>query len=480
MPRVQLKYWPLFFEFAEIKVTGESFDLSCSIAAGVCEEANKRWKYMEDVHIYKDNFLNNINSAFFAIYDGYSGKTTALKCSRHLHAYLKEELDSIVTKTNTRPSKKEVSSAFRSSFAKTEKLLLMSEEERSQSRWSGCSAVTCVLTDDMCFIANAGNVGAILVRDNDVVKVLTNKHDLYNKKERERVKKSSGVIVKTEKCALINGALSVTRGIGNIGDKALKRCIINEPDVRTISLDPTDQLLVLASSGFWKMFSYEETIHLVNGFFGQIRREAKQKIIEGEIVDRTVSEIHNEHLSNAEYRTKLFYKMAGDQFNDTSSPSVFPPDDVAGGLAHSKSEDNLSNLIAHYQINPCVETNRDTSSFNTKGEPIHTSHITDPPPIDDVSSIYTRHHRFSLPDFKMFNWLKGGEVKGLTRQEKARLLAKSLAERLVKSALYAESMDNITVFVALLPGFSMVNWQMVTPDILEALDELMADDDLFE
>ncbi|XP_027049984.1 uncharacterized protein LOC113677364 [Pocillopora damicornis] len=49
----------------EIKVTGESFDLSCSIAAGVCEEANKRWKYMEDVHIYKDNFLNNINRACF-------------------------------------------------------------------------------------------------------------------------------------------------------------------------------------------------------------------------------------------------------------------------------------------------------------------------------------------------------------------------------------------------------------------------------
>ena len=78
------------------------------------------------------------------------------------------------------------------------------------------------------------------------------------------------------------------------------------------------------------------------------------------------------------------------------------------------------------------------------------------------------------------SWHKGGEGKGLTRPEKARLLAKSLVEWLVKSALYAESMDNITVFVALLPGFSMVNWQMVTPDILEALDEFMADDDLFE
>ena len=88
----------------------------------------------------------------------------------------------------------------------------MSEEERSQSRWSGCSVVTCVLTDDMCFIANAGNVGAILVRDNDVVKGLTNKHDLYNKKERERVKNSSGVIVKREKCgpSVSQGALGTS------------------------------------------------------------------------------------------------------------------------------------------------------------------------------------------------------------------------------------------------------------------------------
>ncbi|KAJ7351903.1 Protein phosphatase 2C-like domain-containing protein 1 [Desmophyllum pertusum] len=157
--------------------------------------------------------LTNVGSAFFAIYDGYSGKYTAQKCSRHLHVFLKEELDSIITNKQVRPTKRDVTAAFRSSFSRTERLLVASEEERSQSRWSGCSAVTCVLTDDTCFIASAGNVGAILVRDNDIVKVLTDKHDLYNKKERDRVKKSSGVIVKTEKCALINGALGVTRAL---------------------------------------------------------------------------------------------------------------------------------------------------------------------------------------------------------------------------------------------------------------------------
>jgi len=469
---------PLCFPIVEIKLTGEGFDLSCTTAVGICEEANKRWKNMEDVHIFQDNFLNHVNSAFFAIYDGYSGKHTAEKCSRHLHVFLKEELDSIMTQKQARPTKKEMTSAFRSSFSKTERLLVASEEERSQSRWSGCSAVTCVLTDDMCFIADAGNVGAMLLRDNDIVKVLTHKHDLYNKKERERVKKSSGVIVKTEKCALINGALSVTRGIGSIGDMALKKCVINEPGVKIVPLDPSDQLLILASGGFWKMFSYEETTHLVNGFFGQIRKEAKQQIITGKKMNRTTSETKTQHQIDAEYHTELFSKTADPANNISGSSDFF--NKTERKLTHSKSEENLDILAAYHQDNFCATT-EENNSMNTDNELTYTNDMTcrNNDVNYDVTIQYLRHHRFSLPDNTTLQLLKGTEEAELTRPEKARLLAKCLAERLVKSALYAESMDNITVFVVLLPGFSMINWQMVTPDILEALNEFVDDDDVY-
>ena len=433
---------------------------------------------MEDVHTYQDNFLDNINSAFFAIYDGYSGKHTAEKCSRNLHVFLKQELDSIITHKQVRPTKREVTTAFRSSFSRTERLLVTSEEERSQIRWSGCSAVTCVLTDDTCFIADAGNVGAILVRDNDIVKVLTHKHDLYNKKERDRVKKSSGVIVKTEKCALINGALGVTRGIGSIGDTALKKCVINEPDVRSVPLDPSDQLLILASGGFWKLFSFEETTHLVNGFFGQIRKEAKQQIITGKTVTRSTSEIKTENRIDEEFNTDHFSKIS-DQANDFSGPSVFFSK-TEGKLTHSKSEVNLGKLAAHHEDIFCGKTEAE-DSMDTDNESTCSNGITSPDNdfIDDVTVQYLRHHRSSLPDEKTLQILKGTGEKELTRPEKARLLANCLAERLVKSALYAESMDNITVFVVLLPGFSLINWQMVTPDILEALNEFVDDDDVY-
>ena len=469
---------PLCFLIADIKLTGEGFDLSCTTAVGICEEANKRWKNMEDVHTFQDNFLNNVNSAFFAIYDGYSGKHTAEKCSQHLHVFLKEELDSIMTQKQARPTKKEVTSAFRSSFSKTERMLVASEEERSQSRWSGCSAVTCVLTNDTCFIADAGNVGAMLLRDNDIVKVLTHKHDLYNKKERERVKKSSGVIVKTEKCALINGALGVTRGIGSIGDMALKKCVINEPGIKIAPLDPSDQLLILASGGFWKMFSYEETTHLVNGFFGQMRKEAKQQIIIGKKMKRTTSETKTELRIDAEYNTEFYSKTAHPANDFSGSSDSFNKSE--GKLTHSKSEENLNTLAAYHRDIFCAATN-ENDSMNTDNEFTYTNDMTCPDNDVkyDVTVQYLRHHRFSLPDNTTLQLLKGTEEAELTRPEKARLLAKCLAERLVKSALYAESMDNITVFVILLPGFSMINWQMVTPGILEALNGFVDDNDVY-
>lgn len=92
----------------------------------------------------------------------------------------------------------------------------------------------------MCFIVSVGNVGVMLLWDNDIVKVFMYKYDLYNKKECEWVKKLRGVIVKIEKCVFVNGVLGVIRGIGSIGDMVLKKCIINEFGVKIVFLDLLD------------------------------------------------------------------------------------------------------------------------------------------------------------------------------------------------------------------------------------------------
>lgn len=51
---------------------------------------------MEDVYVFQDNFFNNVNSVFFVIYDGYSGKYMVEKCSWYFYVFLKEEFDFIM------------------------------------------------------------------------------------------------------------------------------------------------------------------------------------------------------------------------------------------------------------------------------------------------------------------------------------------------------------------------------------------------
>ena len=371
------------------------------MAVGLCVEGNECWKHMEDAHTHHDNFLGKIQSSYLGIYDGYFGSTSAHICAENLHVFVKEHLDSYPCEENGEFGKDYVTTAFKNAYQQTEKiLLLMGKDERSHHRWSGCSAVTCVLTRTKCYLANLGNVGAILLRSNNVVRVLTRKHDLYDKRERDRVRKSSGVIVKTANCALINGALGVTRGLGNIGDGALRSCVINEPRIRSIALHETDQMMVLASSGLWRTFCYEEVVYLVNGFFQQINNEIK--------------------------------KCHTKKNNDSDSESV-----VGRQRRHSM------------EVFP--QGNHEKNKYRYQGK-----------------------HRCSLTSTHELRRIREsrGNPQVLSNRDKARFLAKSVSQRLVKSALLAGSKDNHTVFVVLLPGFCLVNLDNFTPDILMSINAM--------
>lgn len=98
----------------------------------------------------------------------------------------------------------------------------------------------CVLFYDVCLVVNVGNVGVFLLCDDDVVKVFIYKYDLYNKKEWNCVKNLSGIIVKIERCVLVNGVFGVIRGLGSIGDMVLKKCVINELDVKNVCIEFSD------------------------------------------------------------------------------------------------------------------------------------------------------------------------------------------------------------------------------------------------
>ena len=53
---------------------------------------------------------------------------------------------------------------------------------------------------------------------------------------------------------------------GNQGDWRLKICVINKPKFRVVNLKMTDKMVVLASEGVWKIFSFDDVLFLLNKF----------------------------------------------------------------------------------------------------------------------------------------------------------------------------------------------------------------------
>jgi hypothetical protein len=71
-----------------------------------------------------------------------------------------------------------------------------------------------------------------------------------------------GTVTGENKRAKVNGILETTRGLGNHGDPNLKSCIVTDPFVRSIEIDNTAQLLIVASHGLWEVLSEQDAADL--------------------------------------------------------------------------------------------------------------------------------------------------------------------------------------------------------------------------
>ncbi|KAH3753995.1 protein phosphatase 2C-like domain-containing protein 1 [Dreissena polymorpha] len=200
------------------------------------------------------------------------------------------------TKKSRKPKSQfelQMEGAFSRAYYYLDILLSYGKDENSKIRWSGCSATTCVIQDltgeemeeekhsdnesvasgmsgrldppktvGRVHIANAGNVHAVLVRGNRAYG-LTKDHTPLNKKEKNRIIKDGGNFTESEKECFVNGVLLTTRGLGNHGDKRLKKCVIVEPYTTSAPIDQYAQFLILASRGVWEVFTEKEAASLL-------------------------------------------------------------------------------------------------------------------------------------------------------------------------------------------------------------------------
>jgi len=360
--------------------------------------------------------------------------------------------------------------AFTKAHIYTDMLLVWGREEHSKVRWSGCSTLNVLIQDvlqgddlptspsrgheassegeletpragneeelgssktqnddepelkqlGVIHLANAGNVRAVLVRGNRPY-CITKDHTPNNAKERTRVIRQGGTVIK-DKQPKVNGILHATRGLGNHGDPALRKCIIPEPYTHNVVIDQYAQFLILATNGLWEVFSNKEAASIV------------------------LQMIPSNHLSAPSQISTSIDRLLGNRIKSaTDAHSVLTTDITAA--AELPPEEMTSTPAAPCNLRPPSGTGGNLDRFLQASAVHGESSMVD---LITEAGSEAEHTEAGSGDEDDDSLIL--EPRVTTRREMHRQLARAMSERLTQAALIAGARDNITVMVVLLPG----------------------------
>eukprot|EP01024_Parvocaulis_polyphysoides_P058682 TRINITY_DN6321_c0_g2_i2.p1 TRINITY_DN6321_c0_g2~~TRINITY_DN6321_c0_g2_i2.p1 ORF type:complete len:293 (-),score=40.68 TRINITY_DN6321_c0_g2_i2:1178-2056(-) len=203
---------------------------------------------MEDCHFSKfyDDTRNGGQIGAFGIFDGHGGVSAANFVKAHI-------FDNIIQNKNFHVDPK---TAIVEAYNLTDQQYL--QQNQVDGREDGCTAVTVVVVQNRMYVANVGDSKCVLCRDGKG-ELLTVDHKPNLQNERERIESAGGVVIWAGTWR-VGGVLAVSRAFG---DKPLKKFVVAEPDVRTVTLSNKDEFIILASDGVWDVLAPSSAIELI-------------------------------------------------------------------------------------------------------------------------------------------------------------------------------------------------------------------------
>ncbi|OWF42240.1 protein phosphatase 1E-like [Mizuhopecten yessoensis] len=218
------------------------------------EIKNTRRK-MEDRHVILPdlNSLFNLKDqppqSYYAVFDGHAGVEAATYAATHLHCHL----------VRCEEFQKNPAGALKCAYKGTdEKYLLKAEREKLKS---GSTGVSILIRENKLHLAWLGDSQAMLVKNGEAV-VLMDPHKPEREDERRRIEAAGGCVLFMGTWR-VNGNLAVSRAIG---DAAHKKFIISDADTTSVSLDGTEDYIVLACDGLWDVLTPNGVPKLVYDF----------------------------------------------------------------------------------------------------------------------------------------------------------------------------------------------------------------------
>ncbi|KAI0066068.1 PP2C-domain-containing protein [Artomyces pyxidatus] len=212
---------------------------------------------MEDEHVAELQLEDSEQpNAFFAVFDGHSGKGSSEFARAHLHRRLVQE-DTY--------KQQQYEQALKHAFLSTDKDMgTPGFDPKYVHDDSGCAAVSALITNDKIYVANAGDSRSVLSVAG-VAKALSTDHKPTLESERKRIVAAGGYV----KDHRVNGHLALSRGLGDFRHKANTelapedQIMTADPEIKVHDITDEDEFLVLACDGIWDCLSSQQVVNVV-------------------------------------------------------------------------------------------------------------------------------------------------------------------------------------------------------------------------
>lgn len=118
---------------------------------------------------------------------------------------------------------------------------------------AGCTANVAVVKEGVLYVANAGDTRCC-VNNNGVLVCMSKDHKPDDEGEHRRITEAGGYVADGR----VNSNLNLSRALGDLEykkDKMLgvdKQLIIALPDIKTRTLSPKDEFILLGCDGIWE------------------------------------------------------------------------------------------------------------------------------------------------------------------------------------------------------------------------------------
>ncbi|XP_025057313.1 protein phosphatase 1F [Alligator sinensis] len=207
---------------------------------------------MEDRHVSLLEFnqlfgmTDDIDRAYFAVFDGHGGVDAANYAATHLHVNIALHDEFL----------KNPSEALKYSFQQTDEMFLL-KAKRERLR-NGTTGVCALIVGNRLHIAWLGDSQVMLVRQGKAV-TLMEPHKPEREDERTRIEALGGYVTYLD-CWRVNGTLAVSRAIGDIYQKPY---VSGSADVDSFELTGSEDYLVLACDGFFDTVKPCDVVDLV-------------------------------------------------------------------------------------------------------------------------------------------------------------------------------------------------------------------------